>query len=492
MPKTNIPMGLGSGEKDYTDEMKYLSSLIYNPNRTTTGQETYTSATSGTTYSTEDYPNDADIYNKGDVGIIRILWNLYGGEDGFLVLADDANSYIRPQGIEMFVGDPIETTLIDGNLKAYYPRTDTSQVIDAITGRTLYNQTRLGGIVYDFSNHGANNRTPRYAKIADFKLASNNTSANAKLYLNGFSGKWAPSRSVMWNICFANRDGFSANPLVCGSRYDLGMDIKVYKHTNTTLSIYVTTLESTYCAANFVARTTGNTTELVLQNNLVWSETVPDGDMIWSLVTNGYAANITAQNISFLKTNGDKISLSGNPESHTLNVGFENSSGSVTENAIIRGVANPTQANDAMNKSYADNNYYRLNTWNTTALRTGSGNSWGIKFVTSGSGTSMQGNINIMGRQGSITENPYFAIDGFKGTTVDSGSRIDVRVNGVATPTANNDAANKKYVDDKISSSIVKSATAPSNTSALWLDTSTGMLKYHNGSAWVGVVGVWG
>lgn len=57
-----------------------------------------------------------------------------------------------------------------------------------------------------------------------------------------------------------------------------------------------------------------------------------------------------------------------------------------------------------------------------------------------------------------------------------------------AAPTANMDAATKKYVDDNVNPYVV-GTTAPTNTSKLWIDTTatTGGLKYYNGSAWVHV-----
>jgi hypothetical protein len=38
----------------------------------------------------------------------------------------------------------------------------------------------------------------------------------------------------------------------------------------------------------------------------------------------------------------------------------------------------------------------------------------------------------------------------------------------------------------------VVSASEPSDTKKLWINSSTGVLSYHNGSSWVGVKGVWG
>lgn len=122
MPKINIPMGLNAGEKDLTDESKYLTTLIYKPERTTSGVGMYTSRTSMITYSTDDYPDDPQIYNKGEVGLIYLWWKLYGGKDGFLEMASDANSYIRPAGNTTPAGSlvPSNADTLGGNPPSYY------------------------------------------------------------------------------------------------------------------------------------------------------------------------------------------------------------------------------------------------------------------------------------------------------------------------------------------------------------------------------------
>ena len=38
-----------------------------------------------------DYPDNSSIYNKGDVGLISLLHTLYGGEDGWIMMAKDIN-----------------------------------------------------------------------------------------------------------------------------------------------------------------------------------------------------------------------------------------------------------------------------------------------------------------------------------------------------------------------------------------------------------------
>ena len=89
MPKIDMPIGVGN--KDYSDEAKKLTELMFDAGRTYTGQVEYTSATSGISYRTADYPDNSSIYNKGDVGLISLLHTLYGGEDGWIMMAKDIN-----------------------------------------------------------------------------------------------------------------------------------------------------------------------------------------------------------------------------------------------------------------------------------------------------------------------------------------------------------------------------------------------------------------
>lgn len=48
------------------------------------------------------------------------------------------------------------------------------------------------------------------------------------------------------------------------------------------------------------------------------------------------------------------------------------------------------------------------------------------------------------------------------------------------------------FLGDGGGSGAVISATAPEDTSLLWIDTSSGVLKYHNGTAWVATKSTWG
>ena len=89
----------------------------------------------------------------------------------------------------------------------------------------------------------------------------------------------------------------------------------------------------------------------------------------------------------------------------------------------------------------------------------------------------------------------YFSDEGSPGSPVltfygNSGDEF-VRLAHIANPENEYDAATKKYVDDKVSEAggFEVGTTAPTNTKKLWIDTNstTGGLKYYNGTSWVAV-----
>ena len=72
---TNLPNQIPTPNKNnLTGEAEKYWNLYININRTVDGAETFTSASSGTTYSTNAYPNDPDVYNKGQQGMMNLLY----------------------------------------------------------------------------------------------------------------------------------------------------------------------------------------------------------------------------------------------------------------------------------------------------------------------------------------------------------------------------------------------------------------------------------
>lgn len=174
MPKINIPMGT-EGDLDLTDESKYLSTLIYKTNKTITGEGNYISKTSGKTYSTNDYPDDSDIYNKGELGLIHLFWKLYGGEDGFLILADDVNSYLRPSGnesVDEYV-DVVNADTLGGKPPSYYVNQEQIQniVINILKNQIIFDNAGSHNSIYRGKFLGESVTEAQYAAIADGTFA---------------------------------------------------------------------------------------------------------------------------------------------------------------------------------------------------------------------------------------------------------------------------------------------------------------------------------
>lgn len=163
-----------------------------------------------------------------------------------------------------------------------------------------------------------------------------------------------------------------------------------------------------------------------------------------------------------------------------------------TDQVLLSNIANPIDDYDAATKNYVDEKIYvgtdaptdTSKLWidtddNSSSGGTGSG-SGGSSTTTDAlplAGGTMQGAINMNGN----------------------------KITNLIAPTADSDAATKSYVDNLVASSggtgsgggtsggltQVYSAgtTAPTNTNLLWIDTNstTGGLKYYNGTSWVHV-----
>lgn len=158
----------------------------------------------------------------------------------------------------------------------------------------------------------------------------------------------------------------------------------------------------------------------------------------------------------------------------------------------ITNLLNPSAETDATTKNYVDERIYigsevptdTNKLWidpddNSSSGGTGSGS--GSSSITTDAlplaGGTMQGTINMNGN----------------------------KITNLVTPTADSDAATKSYVDNLVSSSggtgsggsssggltqvFHAGTSAPSNTNLLWIDTNStsGGLKYYNGTSWVHV-----
>lgn len=99
LSKINVPLDTpvqaGQSNNNYYGEVAKIQALAANLNRTTTGQVTWTSDTSGITYNTANYSSQSTINNKGETGLLNLLIYLYGtdasSQKRFIMTADDWN-----------------------------------------------------------------------------------------------------------------------------------------------------------------------------------------------------------------------------------------------------------------------------------------------------------------------------------------------------------------------------------------------------------------
>lgn len=112
--KTNLPIatiGVLPLENNLVGEYNKINELMYKTNRSNLGQISWESPTSGILYRTVSSVNSPNIYNKGETGLYNLLLNTYGGDNGFIITADDYNK-IKESIEENQSNDIGEITLI--------------------------------------------------------------------------------------------------------------------------------------------------------------------------------------------------------------------------------------------------------------------------------------------------------------------------------------------------------------------------------------------
>ena len=101
-----------------SEAQKYYS-LYTQLSRTTTGQTQYTSPSSGNTYRTTDYQDDIDVYNKGEEGLLNLLFKYV--LEPYIVTAELIN-LIREQS----AAAPVEAE-VTWNQDSHYYNVNLSQ-----------------------------------------------------------------------------------------------------------------------------------------------------------------------------------------------------------------------------------------------------------------------------------------------------------------------------------------------------------------------------
>lgn len=84
MAKINIPLAYG-------EEAQKIEELLFKHDRTTSGNTSFTSNSSGTTYKTADSTNP-NILNCGETGLLKLLIETFKTSNGWLLMAEDFNA----------------------------------------------------------------------------------------------------------------------------------------------------------------------------------------------------------------------------------------------------------------------------------------------------------------------------------------------------------------------------------------------------------------
>lgn len=99
-------------ENNLTAEAERYYQLYNSLNRSETGTATFSSSSSGVTYSTNNYVDDPDVYNKGQLGLMNLLYKYV--LKSYIVIADVINDTINRSNSDTFIN--ATGTFNEGNL----------------------------------------------------------------------------------------------------------------------------------------------------------------------------------------------------------------------------------------------------------------------------------------------------------------------------------------------------------------------------------------
>lgn len=94
MQKGSLPNVPGlPNEQNLTGEYSEYNRIYFNINRTNSGVYVFSSETSSITYSTSDYPDDSSIFNKGESGMMNLLYKYVLLP--YIITPDDIGEFIE-------------------------------------------------------------------------------------------------------------------------------------------------------------------------------------------------------------------------------------------------------------------------------------------------------------------------------------------------------------------------------------------------------------
>lgn len=139
----NLPNQVPAPNKNnLTAEAEKYMQLYSSLNRSSVGAEQFISSSSGVTYNTNDYPSDNDIYNKGQVGLMNLLYKYVLNK--YIIVADVINE-IAERSSNVTI-DATSIVFDEGNLRynieiGYEPTSSIYSIRFRAPNNYVYNST---------------------------------------------------------------------------------------------------------------------------------------------------------------------------------------------------------------------------------------------------------------------------------------------------------------------------------------------------------------
>ena len=159
-----------------TGEAEKYYELYVKTDRTNSGQVTFTSPTSGNYYSTTSYSSDADVYNKGEQGMMNLLYKYV--LKTYIIEASTINSLLESiTGINVAV-DTTCSYASTGNLYTLAIENEPENAFYTIRFRTPNNYAAgakfsIGGTQYTAALSGSVETPPANMFVADRVITAN-------------------------------------------------------------------------------------------------------------------------------------------------------------------------------------------------------------------------------------------------------------------------------------------------------------------------------
>lgn len=182
-------------ENNLTAEAEKYIQLYNSLNRSSTGLEQFVSSSSGVTYTTNDYPSDPDVYNKGQMGMMNLLYKYVLNK--YIIVSDIINEIADRSNNTVI--DATSITFDEGNLRyiielGYEPSSSIYSIRFRAPNNYVYNSTM--NITYKNSSgttttdtctpvlSGSTNKMPANTFVKDRTITANVDKTNRIITFN--------------------------------------------------------------------------------------------------------------------------------------------------------------------------------------------------------------------------------------------------------------------------------------------------------------------